>query len=251
MSRNFEEDVQRLCEIGVRKGVLFDNDFRRVLQINDVPDCNTLVAEFPEERQKYIQSFSNSPCCYNPAPFISDSMANIVRKYLRENYMYAYFEATASVKFGDFTKFIMPDLAYQLDFKGWDKEIKIKPAKYIPKRIWRTPGGYTTVEWDDKTKTTVKAESEEFNTEFAGFSAALAKKMFGSTSEVIRAIDHARENTEWPSKKAKMAREEIKELKRLRHEERIARRERRIAERMESLRIDAEAKKRMEKEEQT
>lgn len=123
-------------------------------------------------------------------------------------------------------------------------------SMYTPKRIWQTPGGYTTVEWMDGTKTTVKAENEESATEFGGFVADLAKKIFGSTSNVNREIQKAKEKAEEPAKLRKARAEFEKIAKQNAHNRRIRVREREIKKMMDEERMRKEALKRLAKEEE-
>ena len=67
--------------------------------------------------------------------------------------------------------------------------------KFIPERIIYS-GNRTIVFWTDGDKTIVKcAEGQEFD-EYSGFIAALAKKLYGSTSKVKRIISKAKDNIE-------------------------------------------------------
>lgn len=62
-----------------------------------------------------------------------------------------------------------------------------------PKQIIYS-GNRTIVFWNDGGKTIVKcAESQEYD-EYTGFVAALAKKMYGSTSKVKKIIDKTKKN---------------------------------------------------------
>lgn len=70
-----------------------------------------------------------------------------------------------------------------------DKNSKFKINGPKPKNIWFTDGGYTTVEWFDGTKTTVKAEDPDTASDFAGFCCAMAKKMYGSNTKLITAFN--------------------------------------------------------------
>lgn len=58
-------------------------------------------------------------------------------------------------------------------------------ARIMPKRIFKN-GLYTTVMWSDGTKTIVKRGEDEPDDEYTAFTAALAKKLYGSTSAVKR-----------------------------------------------------------------
>lgn len=68
-----------------------------------------------------------------------------------------------------------------------------KEACIVPQRILYN-GDRTIVFWSDGDKTIVKcAEGQEFD-EYNGFVAALAKKLYGSTSKVKRIISKAKDN---------------------------------------------------------
>lgn len=58
----------------------------------------------------------------------------------------------------------------------------------VPKKI-HYRDGHTTVIWSDGTSTTVACEAGETFDKYAGFCAAVCKKLFGSTSQVKRAIE--------------------------------------------------------------
>ena len=64
---------------------------------------------------------------------------------------------------------------------------------------------HTTIEWSDGVKTTVGCiEGQEFD-EYGGFTAALAKRLFGSSSAAIRFMNEHKEVQPEPVKKAKKA----------------------------------------------
>ena len=125
---------------------------------------------------------------------------------------------------------------YSSFYKGVDR------INITPKRIWFTENGRTTtVEWMDGTKTTVRAEDPEKAAPYCGFTAALAKKIFG-TGEAIRkmnaAIDKAKEPARIREEKRKAEKEKRKadeEQKRKSHDWRVARR-------VEELKIEQEAR---------
>lgn len=122
-----------------------------------------------------------------------------------------------------------------------------------PNRIWfdhQKTGVFTIVEWSDKdkTKTVVKAEKPEDATIFVGFATALAKKLFGSTTNVERIIRQAEDKAQEPAKQRAEHNKALKQEKKdLREAEKIMR-EHEIKKRMEEIRIDQEAKKRVLKE---
>ena len=59
-----------------------------------------------------------------------------------------------------------------------------------PANIYRN-GDYTTVEWEDGSKTTVKREPGRNDDPYVAFLWAFAKRMFGSTARVIEAANEA------------------------------------------------------------
>ena len=123
------------------------------------------------------------------------------------------------------------------------KEVKMFTAI----RMW-TNGAYTTVKWDDGTKTTVKAENEETATEYCGFAAAFLKKHFGSTQKAINAMEKAKDKAEEPARKRKEYAEHCKKVKEANRKAKEARREERVKDAMEHFAIEQEARKRMTKE---
>ena len=64
-----------------------------------------------------------------------------------------------------------------------DSDRKQEPI--MPEHIFKN-GLYTTVMWSDGTKTIVKRDEDEPDDEYTAFTAALAKKLYGSTSAVKR-----------------------------------------------------------------
>ena len=128
-----------------------------------------------------------------------------------------------------------------------EKEMAFLP---YPVRIWRNPGDYTTVEWPDGTKTTVKAENHENANDYAGFCACAMKKLYGSTSNAIRAMAKAEENAAWPAKQKEIVRTRLKQLRIIRAVEEKRARERRIKYEMECMKERAEAERRLNKQEE-
>lgn len=64
-----------------------------------------------------------------------------------------------------------------------------KPIKVSrPKRVFFN-GGHTTIIWDDGSKTTVGVAPDETFDEYAGFCAAMVKKVFGSSREAQKFMD--------------------------------------------------------------
>lgn len=65
------------------------------------------------------------------------------------------------------------------------RDIARKQEPIMPEHIFKN-GLYTTVMWSDSTKTIVKRGEDEPDDEYTAFTAALAKKLYGSTSAVKR-----------------------------------------------------------------
>lgn len=79
------------------------------------------------------------------------------------------------------------------------EELERSIRKYTPKKIvYNDPA--TVVFWQDGTKTVVKCAETEIFSEYYGFLAALAKKIFGTNSEICRVI---RKNTQKPKEEKK------------------------------------------------
>lgn len=103
---------------------------------------------------------------------------------------------------------------HETDFSVWDIDIveweveKMKKEKGIrsaypdlpreqlcaktfaiyPKHIYYYDNDYTTVLWDDGTKTTVKLSDDDIYDEYSAFCAALAKRIYGSNSKIKKII---------------------------------------------------------------
>lgn len=79
-----------------------------------------------------------------------------------------------------------------LDFHSMLKDMfgvveKINIQEYIPDRILKS-GNATIVFWNDGTKTIVKLPEGDKPDDYSAFTAALAKKIFGSNSKVKKVI---------------------------------------------------------------
>ena len=138
--------------------------------------------------------------------------------------------------------------------KQKDKKVHITrmPANYRnvnlhPYRIWQNQP-YTTVEWEDGEKTTVKAESYETMTLYGGFTACLAKRIFGTTSNAIRALETAMHTAELPKLEKRKIREMEKEKRQKAHQMRIEEHEKEVLWRMNQMRINREAELRLAEE---
>ena len=82
----------------------------------------------------------------------------------------------------------------------------IEPCKGVPipqiKKIYFN-NKHTTIKWSDGVKTTVGCmEGQEFD-EYGGFTAALAKRLFGSSSAAIRFMNEHKEVQPEAAKKKK------------------------------------------------
>ena len=74
--------------------------------------------------------------------------------------------------------------------KAASKSINVK--KLTPERIIKS-GTATIVFWSDGTKTIVKRASDEPENEYTAFTAALAKKVFGSNNAIKKIIERKTE----------------------------------------------------------
>lgn len=123
------------------------------------------------------------------------------------------------------------------------------PCELTPVRMWSTPGGYTTVEWSDHTKTTVRAENEETATTYGGFCACVAKKLYNRSTDAIGLMNRALDRAAWPAKRKQIEREKLKKMKRDKVEYEKKAREKMIHHIMETKRIEREAERRLEQQE--
>lgn len=133
---------------------------------------------------------------------------------------------------------------------GCEKDV-IEAGWVTPKKIWFNTDKSdqyfcTTVEWMDGSKTTVKVKNADENedTRFSGFTAALAKKIYGTGGairEMTKAIDRANERSRLRKERA----EAMKAERKIFAEEAKKHHEDRIRERVEQLKIEREAQKRL------
>ena len=74
-------------------------------------------------------------------------------------------------------------------FKVWLKEVadSINVKKLMPDRILKS-GNATIVFWNDGGKTIVKRAEDEPDNEYTAFTAALAKRVFGSNNAIKKII---------------------------------------------------------------
>lgn len=130
-------------------------------------------------------------------------------------------------------------------------EYSIDPNKLIPNRIWFNSHDalfFTTVQWRDGTKTTVSIPEDENATEYSGFTAALAKKIFGTTG-ALKSMELAVERAKEPARRKAAQCEELKRARQQAHERQMQEREDRIKREMEQERIRREAQRRLHAEE--
>lgn len=127
---------------------------------------------------------------------------------------------------------------------------KIDRNSIIPKRIWFNEHDgmfYTTVEWEDGAKTTVSEENKEHASQYGGFTAALAKRMFGTGNSIYlmnRAIDKANEKKKLREQKREEERRLKQQKRELEAERRKEEHEARVREEIEKLQVEQEAQKR-------
>jgi hypothetical protein len=91
------------------------------------------------------------------------------------------------------------------------KQLQVKSIKYDK--------NYTTVTWENGTKTTVRCSNEDEYSRYNGFCSALAKKIFGTSSQVRKIVEAKDEEIEIAKKKAERKEEErLAEIARKRKE---------------------------------
>lgn len=64
-----------------------------------------------------------------------------------------------------------------------------KTFSIYPNRIYYYDNDYTTVLWNDGTRTTVKLSDDDIYDEYSAFCAALAKRIYGSNSRIKKIIE--------------------------------------------------------------
>lgn len=125
------------------------------------------------------------------------------------------------------------------------------PFGLEPLKMWQTDNGYTTVEWTDGTTTSVSVEpgSATPGTPYGGFCACVVKKLYGSTSQAIKAMEHADKNAKWPAEKKRIEREKLKKMRQataeMRRENEAKRREELIESYVEDIYAKREAERRV------
>lgn len=154
-------------------------------------------------------------------------------------------EKTALEKNNYFNALTNTLLDIKRDLVDADPKRYQQPNVICPVNIWEN-GNNTVVQWEDGTKTVVTAEHPESKSTFAGFCAALAKKIYGTTDKVMKQIDKAVENPKLPAKRKKEEAERLKLGREIQHEMRVKERELRIKREMDQIYIKEEAKKRID-----
>lgn len=129
------------------------------------------------------------------------------------------------------------------------QKVCIKKHVAQPAKMWTTKNGVVTVEFEDRTKVTVKPDNSENADEFMGFCIAIAKKMFGSTTNIEKAMDACKHKA-YEKYFNKKKENEDKKRKQKEFAETCRRvRECKISEEIERIKIQEEAQKRLKKEE--
>lgn len=125
---------------------------------------------------------------------------------------------------------------------------KKQEAPIRPLRYWQTDNGCITVEWTDHTKTTVTPSDPEHADVFSGICIAYTKKMFGSTTAIMKSIEQAKWTTDTPKRIKKTKQEIAKEKKRRVRELTRKAYEEMIQDRIEAIKVEQEAQKRIAEE---
>lgn len=68
------------------------------------------------------------------------------------------------------------------------EQLCTKTFAIYPNRIYYYDNNYTTVLWNDGTRTTVKLSDDDIYDEYSAFCAALAKRIYGSNSRIKKII---------------------------------------------------------------
>lgn len=179
--------------------------------------------------------------------FAKDSYDDEIRKYLlATGNSPMEQEALKKSSIFDNIRHMLAEIKQDLMNSTYDREPKkYEPKVVCPVNIWEN-GNNTVVQWEDGTKTVVTAEHPESKSTFAGFCAALAKKIYGTTDKVMKQIDKAVENPKLPAKQRKEAVERIRAAREAEHKLRVKGRELRIKREMDQIYIEEEAKKRID-----
>lgn len=123
------------------------------------------------------------------------------------------------------------------------------PFGLEPLKMWQTDNGYTTVAWTDGTTTSVLTEDDGHATPYGGFCACVVKKLYGSTGQAIKMMEHADKNAKWHAEKKRIEREKLKKIRQanaeMRQEKEKKRREHLVELHMEEIYAKREAERRV------
>ena len=123
------------------------------------------------------------------------------------------------------------------------------PYGLEPLKMWQTDNGYTTVAWTDGTTTSVSTEDDGHATPYGGFCACVVKKLYGSTGQAIKMMEHADKNAKWPAEKKRIEREKLKKIRQanaeMQREKDAKRREHLVEMHMEEIYAKREAERRI------
>lgn len=142
--------------------------------VYDIPEDNlnpTFTAQNPDDETINKWAYANYKLDYSHASTISGAslMANYMANDLSVTWMLASRKETEKMPYEKVDILLMPE----------------------PQKIFfRNPT--TIVFWKDGTVTSVRCAKDDVFTEFGGYTAALAKKMYGNHSDISRIIEKAR-----------------------------------------------------------
>lgn len=154
------------------------------LFVNPEKDCDKYARKDALVTKDMYQSFMTK-CLNKPYERKEEKMGEKCnnRVYLKVNDDYVPFESLAEID--------LTDATFVIDQRALGGYISCAPRQITPRKVIFS-GPKTIVIWEDGTKTIVGcAEGQEYD-EYAGFCAALAKKIFGTTSKVKRMIKNRR-----------------------------------------------------------
>lgn len=111
------------------------------------------------------------------------------------NKVYFRFGDSDCMPFESLAEIDLTDATFVIDQRAFGDYISCSPRQITPRKVIFS-GPKTIVIWEDGTKTIVGcAEGQEYD-EYAGFCAALAKKIFGTTAKAKRMMNtHKTVNT--------------------------------------------------------
>jgi hypothetical protein len=111
------------------------------------------------------------------------------------------------------------EMGYDYTFNFGDLTFAGFTTSYPTVKSIKYDKNYTTVIWNDGTKTTVRCSNEDEYSRYTGFCSALAKKIFGTSSQVRKLVETKDEEIELAKKKAERKEEErLAEITRKRKE---------------------------------